>query len=334
MAELFKNLASTTLAADIDDSTTSITVASAMGFTGGNFRILIDSEIMKVTAVSGTTFTVVRAQESTAATSHTSATAVYNVLTAGALDAHDQNDLAAYDTYANRPTAGTPGRIFLPTDGAFLERDNGTAWEKVGPIWPMTPPTASTFATWLNQSTSTVTDAKGPLYFNAVYATSATIRAILKSYLTTPFTVEMAILPNVLPYTSSSDVAVGLCIRDSATGKIEMYGLGGNGADLNIKGYYYSSATASGTSVTGWPTGTHFSESTLLWLRYADDGTYRVISISVDGCTWTQLLSVSRTTNLTPDQIGIGIKANTAYTSSSPYFSIDSGVTILHWKES
>ena len=38
-----------------------ITVASAMGFTGGNFRILIDSEIMKVTGVSGTTLTVVRA---------------------------------------------------------------------------------------------------------------------------------------------------------------------------------------------------------------------------------------------------------------------------------
>ena len=334
MAEQFKNLASTTLTDGIDGSTTSITVGSAMGFAGGDFRILIDSEIMKVTAVSGTTLTVVRAQENTSATSHTSATEVYHVLTAGALDAHDRNDLAVYDTYANRPAAGTPGRIFLPTDGAFLERDNGTAWEKYGPIWPMTPPTTSTFSTWLNQSTSTVTDAKGPLYFNAAVATSATIRAILKSYLATPFTVEIAILPTILPYTTTSDVAAGLCIRDSATGKIEMYGLGNNGADMQIKGYYYSSATASGTSVTGWPTGTHFSESTLLWLRYTDDGTYRVISISVDGCTWTQLLSVSRTTNLTPDQIGIGIKANAAYTSSSPYFSIDSGVTILHWKES
>ena len=53
-------------------------------------------------------------------------------LTAGALDAHDQNDLAAYDTYANRPAAGTPGRIFLPTDGIFIEqrqrRDLGQVW--------------------------------------------------------------------------------------------------------------------------------------------------------------------------------------------------------------
>ena len=62
MAEQFKNLASTTLSADIDNSTTSVGVASAMGFTGGDFRILVDSEIMKVTGVSGTSLTVVRHQ--------------------------------------------------------------------------------------------------------------------------------------------------------------------------------------------------------------------------------------------------------------------------------
>ena len=67
------------------------------------------------------------------------------------LDAHDQNDLAVYDTFANRPAAGTPGRIYLPTDGLFIERDNGSIWEKFGPIWPMTPPLAADFPTWVNQ---------------------------------------------------------------------------------------------------------------------------------------------------------------------------------------
>ena len=55
-------------------------VASAMGFTTGDFRILIDSEIMKVTGVSGTTLTVARHQEGTSAASHTNGTAVYHVL--------------------------------------------------------------------------------------------------------------------------------------------------------------------------------------------------------------------------------------------------------------
>ena len=72
MAEQFKNLASTTLTEDLDASETDVDVASAMGFSGGDFRILVDSEIMKVTGVSGTTFTVVRGQEGSAAAAHTS----------------------------------------------------------------------------------------------------------------------------------------------------------------------------------------------------------------------------------------------------------------------
>ena len=114
MAEQFKNLASTTLSGDIDNATTSVGVASAMGFTGGNFRILVDSEIMLVTGVSGTTFTVVRNQEGTAASAHSNGATVAHVLTAGALDAHDQNDLAGYDLYANKPAAGVPGASSCP----------------------------------------------------------------------------------------------------------------------------------------------------------------------------------------------------------------------------
>ena len=133
MAELFKNLASTTLNGDIDDTTTSVVVNSAMGFTGGDFRILIDNEIMKVTGVSGTTLTVSRHQEGTSAAAHTSGADVKHILTVGGLDARDQNDLAAYDAYASRPAAGTPGRIFLPTDGLFLERDNGSLVGEVRP---------------------------------------------------------------------------------------------------------------------------------------------------------------------------------------------------------
>ena len=113
MAELFKNLASTTLSADIDDSAHVVGVASAMGFSGGNFRILVDSEIMKVTGVSGTTLTVVRGQEGTPATAHSNGAAVKHILTAGALDAHDQNDLAAYDTYANKPCCRHAGPHLL-----------------------------------------------------------------------------------------------------------------------------------------------------------------------------------------------------------------------------
>ncbi len=167
MAEQFKNLASTTLNGAIDDDHDVITVASAMGFTGGDFRILVDSEIMKVTAVSGLDLTVVRGQEGTSPTSHDNGAAVRHVLTVGALDAHDQNDLVVRDAYASKPAAGMPGRLFLPTDGVFIERDNGSAWEKFGPLWPMTPPQASDFPTWVNQGSATIADNKGAIWFES-----------------------------------------------------------------------------------------------------------------------------------------------------------------------
>jgi hypothetical protein len=331
MAEQFKNLASSTLSADIDDSTTSISVVSAMGFTGGDFRILVDSEIMKVTGVSGTTFTVVRHQEGTSATAHSNGATVKHVLTAGALDTHDQNDLAVYDTYANRPAAGTSGRIFLPTDGLFIERDNGSTWEKFGPIWPMTPPQASDFPTWVNQGTSTIVDNKGAIFLQGQVNNGECLRCRVKAYPTPPFTVEMALLPNIFAY-ASPGAACGLCIRDSVSLKLVCYGLGGGTSDMNIVGYNYTSPTSGNGNVTGWPSAKHFSESPLVWVKYYDDGTTnRVISISVDGVTWTQMVSISRTDFITPNQIGIFVNGACGYSTSSG--QADTGMTVLSWRQ-
>ena len=62
--ERFANGGLSSLAVGIDNAVTSLAVASAVGFpTGGNFRIIIDSEIMLVTNVQGQTFTVTRGAE-------------------------------------------------------------------------------------------------------------------------------------------------------------------------------------------------------------------------------------------------------------------------------
>lgn len=332
MAEQFKNLASTTLNGDIDDTTTSVVVTSAMGFTGGDFRVLIDSEIMKVTGVSGTTFTVVRHQEGTSAASHSSTTAVYHILTAGALDAHVQNDMASYDTYASKPAAGTPGRIFLPTDGAFLERDNGSTWEKFGPIWPMTPPVAADFATWVNQGTATITDNKGAIYLQTNYNNGESLRICAKTYPTPPFTVEMALIPNN-PGTAFGAIGFGICVRDSVSGKIQGYGPSPAGAasPINIKGYNYSSPTNGNSSITGWPTSVHIVDTSLVWLKYVDNSSNRIISISVDGYTWTQLVSLALTDYVTPNQIGIFVNAYRGYDSTKGSAYV--GATFLHWRQ-
>jgi len=328
MAEQFKNLASTTLGGAIDDQVTTITVASAMGFTGGDFRILVDSEIMKVTAVSGLDLTVARGQEGTNSTAHVNGAAVAHVLTKGALDAHDQNDLAAYAAYASRPAAGTPGRIFLPTDGLFIERDNGSTWEKFGPVWPMTPPQVSDFPTWVNQGTATITDNKGAIWFYAPYTSSTNVRMRVKDYPAPPFTVEAAFIPTVFPNNASA--AGGIGIRDSSSGKLQLYGVTGY---MDLGGYRVDSPIASFNGMTNWPSSGsfHLPESDLFWIKYEDDNTNRKISYSLDGYTWTQIVSVPRTDHLTPNQIGIWVNA---YVGGGSSGYVDTGVTFLHWKQS
>jgi hypothetical protein len=84
--ETYTNAAATTLNGAINNSTTSVVVADASTFpSGGNFRIIVDNEIMKVTSRSSNTLTVVRAQEGTAAASHSSGVPVNHIMTAGFL---------------------------------------------------------------------------------------------------------------------------------------------------------------------------------------------------------------------------------------------------------
>ena len=94
MAIQFSNLASTTLASGVSSSATSVSVTSASLFPslGGSdyfYATLGEdagSEIVKVTAISGTTFTVVRAQDGTSAISHNAGTHFALRVTAAALE--------------------------------------------------------------------------------------------------------------------------------------------------------------------------------------------------------------------------------------------------------
>ena len=88
MAETFANFATSTLNGAINNSTTSITVTSGTSFPStGDFRILVDSELMLCTARSGNVLTVTRAIESTSAVSHNDGSVVTHILTAGTIAA-------------------------------------------------------------------------------------------------------------------------------------------------------------------------------------------------------------------------------------------------------
>ena len=157
MAETFSNQAVTTLSAAITTTTaTSCTVTDASTFPAtGNFRIKIDNEIILVTAVATNTFTITRAQELTIAQTHASGATVIHLLTKGGLEARVANRFIA-DLYANKPAAGVKGRLFLPTDGLFMEYDDGAAWHKYGPYKRLKAPPATGWS-WFNQGNATAT---------------------------------------------------------------------------------------------------------------------------------------------------------------------------------
>jgi hypothetical protein len=95
-SEQFANNAQTSLNGAITAAATTLTVASASGFpSSAQFRILVDSELMIVTAGAGTTtWTVARGAEGTTAASHANQATVTQVLTAGGLENLDASYIA------------------------------------------------------------------------------------------------------------------------------------------------------------------------------------------------------------------------------------------------
>ena len=95
-AEQFANLAQTSLDGAIGAGDLTLVVTSASLFPASpQFRIRIDDELMIVTGVSGTTFTVTRAAESTSAASHANGALTTCVLTAGAITNYVETTVAA-----------------------------------------------------------------------------------------------------------------------------------------------------------------------------------------------------------------------------------------------
>lgn len=127
--EFLANDATSTLsAAIVSTSATTLAVTSATGFPAtGTFRVLVDAEIMQVTGVSGTTFTVVRGVEGTTAATHSSGATIANIVTAaGLLAAGATNTASSYtlssgftftaaSTYQN-----TGATLTLPETGTYL----------------------------------------------------------------------------------------------------------------------------------------------------------------------------------------------------------------------
>jgi hypothetical protein len=298
MAEQLANKAVTEAAESLADVETELTVDDAATFpTSGDFRLLVDAEIMKVTGVSGSNFTLERAQEGTTAVAHDAAVKVTSPLTKGAFDTL-YSERRLYDTFANRPAAGSSTLIhFRATDTPMSSIDGGSEWYDYYFARPRPKQFDATGFAWVNQGTSTITTANG-ITTLAPQPGSVAHRLYLKTAPAVPYTITVAF--QLFMYNTGVGMA-GLAIRETATGEITICGRDNDG------GLKVSKANNSGATLVNYISayGTAAAQDTVFWVRYRRDATTKYWDISIDGIEWVNIFNVGATDFLDNDQVGL-----------------------------
>jgi hypothetical protein len=279
--EQFANNARNTLNGSLTNVATSVILDSVADFpTDGNFRILIDSEIMLVTSISGSTFTVVRGQEGTTGVTHDDGALVTQLITNEGIRQVIADDLL----YANNKPLY---HSLTNASGAAL--------------------TASSF-TWLNQGTATATDLHDTIYYTWPGDAGANqgrghLLAVPGS---TPYTVTIGFRSFLVNNDVGTDgfPQINLGIRDSSSGRIVMLA-------------YHHRDGSNGFEVVQMTNNTTFSSTVFtrvtttcaadMWMRIVDTGTNHEFKVSNDGVNWVTLLTQGRTAwTATPDQFYFG----------------------------
>jgi len=299
--ELFSNNGVSQLNGAVSPSDVAIIVLDGSVFpSSGNFRISVGSEIMIATARSGNTLTVSRAQESTTAGSHANNANVRHLLTKGGLDGY-RGDFIIIDTFANRPSAGRPGTIFLASDNNYLEYDDGSNWQTYGPIFRFKQPNQGDF-TWVNQGTAILLTDNGVLTIKTPNTSGVNLRILKKAVPTKPYTIT-----GFFNYASigNATCTCGLCWRESSTGKLVTAGFARASLTCAVEVGRFTNET---TSTTLYKSQDIFGIPCTvggMWVRLYEDLTNRKVYLSADGYNWYEFHSISRTDHLTADEVGI-----------------------------
>lgn len=309
MAEQLANNASTTLNGAINNSVTSVVVTDGSKFPStGNFRILVGTELMLVTARSSNTLTVTRGIESTTAASHADLDIVDHVYTKGSLD-QILADYSQIGGYASRPSSPRKGTIYTATDIDARWFYNGSSWDM---IWPTIVPNARQidFSSWtaLNITTAVFTNKNGIIDISGIPVNTNNVTGYVKSLPTAPYTLNLIISPN--RYTSQA-ASIYFGRRESSTGKMKLV---------------YTQATSSGvTGLENWNSATSFNAAAATaylmnaqrycFVKLEDDNTNWKYYISSDGKNYTQLWSETRNSFMTTaaDQVFIGAFQSSTY---------------------
>lgn len=293
--EKFVNDVITNLNGAINSSTTSVAVANGSGFPStGNFRILIDKELMLVTARSTNTLTVVRGVEGTTAVAHDNGSRVMFILTPASME----RLLRDHVPLAGNSSVLVPQNLLLDGSGNLL--------------------TASDF-TWTNQGSSTATDlSNGNIKIKIPTGTGPNVRIFTRSAPTPPYVITMSL---ALQLNNDGASHMGPIFRESSSGEVYTFATFGDPSAIRI--LKYNNATSFNSDLFGyqnWFVGKRFS-----WFRLEDDNTDLKFWISTNGIQWIEVASEGRTAFMAggPDEVGVYGNANSS--------SIQDSLVITHW---
>lgn len=302
LSDLLNESAETTLNGAITNSQTSLVVTASAALTPP-FRIWIGSEMMWVRARSGNTYSSIqRGFEGTGPEAHSSSDkVVFPIVRAG-------NSLGA-------------GAVFELIARGIAGSGTGGG---VGGISPnFTPPVDADYS-WVNQGGASVDTSFGGIILIAPPNGPGTnsLRIRVKTIPSSPYTLTTYIQGLLLP-TGTQGQQYGILMRKSSTGELVTFAL------------FCDSATISGWAIQKWDSPTVFNSSyagavqrisaSSLYFRIQDDGVDRTFSISVNGQTFTELLTHARTDFITPDQIG--------FFANEVTNSWNCEMSVLHWLE-
>jgi hypothetical protein len=156
--------------------------------------------------------------------------------------------------------------------------------------------------TWVNQGTATTNTTGGGIAM-ITPSGSENNRLLVKSAPTAPYTVTIA----MTVWTNDGNYeGGGMLVRNNTSGKFIVWKVGWSDG-LKVLVDQWNSPTSYSFGVSG---NHYYSRGPMIWLRITDNATNRIYYLSYDGINFTQFLSESRTTFITPDQIGIFVHNN------------------------
>lgn len=308
--EKFANLGESTLTIAYTSGGGSITVASATTFpTAGDFRVRLvnpSETLLRVTAISGTTFTVT-AEE-------------------------NDGDADPGDAVVHVATRAVAERWLQSNEADEQRAPSGvSAADFYGLIHKLTALDQSGWS-WVNQGSFTVTQSDGNVELEGPAAAGVNLRARVVTAPSPPYTITVG-LKAWLGHTSAAHTiahAAGVLFRESGTGEITVFMI------ANFLGSTFVTPPSLWTGNYNSPTSFNalLNERSsiligrLMWLRITDNNTNLIFEASIDKVHWYTLTTIGRTSFMAggPDQVGI-----VAYNEGG---SVDVSGLYLSWEES